>query len=352
MNKFWSRRLEGMTPYTPGEQPKDRKFIKLNTNENPYPPSPKALEAAKSAASADLRLYPDPEGMELKRALSEFYGAGEKEIFLGNGSDEILAFCFPAFFNAGEPVVFADITYSFYPVYANMFGIDYRLIPVNDDFTQPVEKYREPNGGVLIANPNAPTGLALPLEKIEEIVRANSEKVVIVDEAYVDFGAQSAVGLIGKYPNLLVVQTASKSRSLAGMRVGFAFGNPGLIEALELVKNSMNSYTLDRVAIAAASAAVRDREYFRDCCRKITDTREKTAAELEKLGFSSPVSSSNFIFITHEKLPAREIFSALREKGILVRYFDKPRIDNYLRVSIGSGPEMEAFVQAMKEIVG
>jgi histidinol-phosphate aminotransferase len=351
VNKFWSSRLDGLEPYEPGEQPKGCQLIKLNTNENPYPPSPKVLEAIQEAPFPSLRLYPDPDCTELCAAIAEFYGLTTEQIFVGNGSDEVLAFCFPAFFDSQKPILFADITYSFYPVYAKMFQVDYRTVPLKSDFTMPVEAFGGENGGVIIANPNAPTGAALARNEIERILQTNRDRVVIVDEAYVDFGAESAVQLIDRYENLLVVQTFSKSRSLAGMRIGFALGNKNLIGALNCVKNSINSYTLDRLAIAAGTAAIKDRAYFEETCRKIITTRQRTTAELRGLGFDVIESKTNFVFAAHSCVPAEELFSNLRTHGILVRYFNKPRIDDRLRISIGTDEDMDALITALHTIL-
>ena len=350
MKEFWSGRIRALTPYTPGEQPKDRQFIKLNTNENPYPPSPAALEAVRQGADAALRLYPDPEASVLRQALARRYGVGENQIFVGNGSDEVLAFAFQAFFDEGAEIVFPDITYSFYPVYANLFGIKCRTVALNDDFTVPVDKLCGGNAGVVIANPNAPTGIELPQSDIVRILEANPDVAVIVDEAYVDFGGTSAVALIDKYPNLLVVQTFSKSRALAGMRVGFAFGSENLIQAMNCVKNSFNSYTLDRLALAGAAAATADEDYFQTQCAKVIATRERTAETLRRNGFTVYPSKTNFIFVSHPTVAAKELFAGLRERGILVRYFDAPRIDNCLRVSIGTDADMDAFLAAMLDM--
>ena len=350
MKEFWSDRIRGITPYTPGEQPKNRTFIKLNTNENPYPPSPKAVEAIQEAAGEGLRLYPDPEGTPLIQALARRTGLQENQIFVGNGSDEVLAFAFQAFFDQGSTIVFPDITYSFYPVYANLFGIRCRTIPLREDFTLPVEQFLGDNDGVVIANPNAPTGIELAQESIRRILEGNPGKVVIVDEAYVDFGGVSALPLIDEYPNLLVVQTASKSRALAGLRVGFAFGNANLIAGINCVKNSINSYTLDRLAIAGATASVEDEDYFQAQRRRVMDTRERTAARLRALGFTVLPSESNFIFVSHPTVPAKTLFAGLREAGILVRYFAQPRIDNYLRITIGTDPDMEALAAALERL--
>lgn len=350
MKEFWSSRIRQLTPYTPGEQPKNRTFIKLNTNENPYPPSPKAIAAIQAAAGERLRLYPDPEAAELVQALSRQYGLPENQIFVGNGSDEVLAFAFQAFFDPGSTIVFPDITYSFYPVYANMFGIGYRTIPLNEDFTVPTDAFFAGNDGVVIANPNAPTGIELGQDGIRAILEHNPHVAVIVDEAYVDFGGTSALPLIAEYPNLLVVQTTSKSRALAGLRVGFAFGNPNLIAAMNCVKNSINSYTLDRLAIAGAAAAVEDRAYFDAQRQKVMDTRARVSHQLTQLGFTVLPSKSNFIFASHPSVPAKTLFAHLREGGILVRYFDLPRIDNFLRISIGADHDMEALVSALEKL--
>lgn len=352
MKEFWSGRIRSLTPYTPGEQPKDRKFIKLNTNENPYPPSIRVQEAIAAESGDSLRLYPDPDASRLRRALSERYGVDMDRIFVGNGSDEVLAFAFQAFFDEGAEIVFPDITYSFYPVYANMFGIRYRTVPLREDFTVDVDGLCGGNDGVVIANPNAPTGIELPQSELVRILEANPEVAVIVDEAYVDFGGVSAIPLTEKYPNLLVVQTFSKSRSLAGARIGFAVGHPDLIAALNCVKNSINSYTLDRLAIAAGAAAVEDEEYFRLCCSRVMKTRADTTAALRRLGFTVYPSKTNFVFASHPRVGAKELFAGLRERGILVRYFDMPRIDNCLRISIGTDEDMAALVDAMAALTG
>ncbi|WP_434511159.1 histidinol-phosphate transaminase [Desulfitobacterium sp. AusDCA] len=350
MSKYWSKLAAGVDPYVPGEQPKDKKYIKLNTNENPYPPSPRVLEAIKTAANESLKLYPDPNGDELKRTLAEYFGLKKDQIFLGNGSDEVLAFSFMTFFDSGFPILFPDITYSFYPVYANLFKINYELIPLNDDFAIPVDQFFKPNGGIIIPNPNAPTGEYLTLEAIEEILLHNNEHVVIIDEAYIDFGGESARKLIDKYPNLLVVHTLSKSRSLAGLRVGFAMGHEDLIEGLNRVKNSFNSYTLDRLALAGAVEAIKDEAYFQVTSKKISQTRERVTQDLQTMGFKVLPSKANFIFISHPSVKAEELFLKLKEKSILVRYFKKPRIDNFLRVSIGSDDEMDNFLKAICKI--
>lgn len=352
MKELWSRRIKNLEAYVPGEQPRDRKYIKLNTNENPYPPSPKALEAIRREAGEALRLYPDPECTELIEALALRFEVEKDEIFVGNGSDEVLSMCFPAFFNEDSEIFFADITYSFYPVYAELYGIPYRTVALNDDYTLPVEPFLQPNGGVIIANPNAPTSVFAPLEGIERIAAGNPDSVVIVDEAYIDFGGETAMPLIKKYPNLLVVGTTSKSYSLAGLRVGWAVGCKNLIAALNTVKNSINSYTLDRLAIAGAAAAVADRKYFNECTDKIIATRARAIAELEKIGFLCLESSANFIFASpRDMISAEKLFSALRERGILVRYFKKTRIDNFLRISVGTDEDMDALTGAIRDIL-
>lgn len=351
MNRFWSSTVGNISPYIPGEQPKDKKYIKLNTNENPYPPSPKVLEAIRQEIGGDLRLYPDPEASFLKEALSDFYRLEPDEIFVGNGSDEVLAFCFPAFFNPGDVISFPEITYSFYPVYAKLYGICYETVPLNKDFTVELGRFPGYVKGILLANPNAPTGIAVGLDEIEALLRKHHDKLVIIDEAYVDFGAETAVPLIRNYENLLVVQTFSKSRALAGMRIGFALGNKYLIEALNRIKNSFNSYTVDRIAQRAAAAAVRDKVYFDEICARIIKTRETTAKRLMSLGFNVLPSKTNFLFVSHEKLSGKELFARLRTEGILVRHFDKEGIENFLRISIGTDEEMEVLFERLSSYV-
>lgn len=351
MSKYWSEITKSIEPYVCGEQPKDKKYIKLNTNESPYPPSPKVLEAIKNAANGDLRLYPDPDCDEFRKAIAEYYNLSKDEIFIGNGSDEVLAFSFLTFFNTNETIIFPDISYSFYPVYAGLYNLNYKLAKLEDDFSIPVSEFAEKNGGVIIPNPNAPTGRCLDTDSIKRILNYNSNKVVIIDEAYVDFGGNSVVGLIKEYDNLLVIQTLSKSRSLAGIRLGFAMGNKELIQGLNRVKNSFNSYTIDRVAAAAAVAAIKDKEYFAQCVTKVISTRERIIKKLNSLGFNVVPSKANFIFITHKDYAASDLFTKLREKGVLVRYFSKERINNYLRVSIGSDEEMDFFIEKLQEIM-
>jgi histidinol-phosphate aminotransferase len=352
MNKqFWSRRIREVEPYVPGEQPKDRTYVKLNTNENPYPPSPKVQEALQKVEMESLRLYPDPDCYELRCTLAQQQGLVPQQVFVGNGSDEILAFSYLAFMDNETPAIFPDITYSFYPVYAAFFGNNTRIVPVNEDFTMPLEQLGQDDGTLIITNPNAPTGIALPLSDIADLCRRNPNHVVIVDEAYVDFGAESAVKLLAEYPNLLVIQTCSKSRALAGMRIGFAFGSEDLIAALNTVKNSINSYTLDRMALAAANAAIGDKAYTDDTCRRVAETREKTTGKLKELGFTVLPSQANFIFASHPSVPGEKLFLGLRQRGVLVRYFRKPRIDNFLRITIGTDQEMNVLLDAVKEIL-
>ncbi len=350
MNRYWSKRIQTIVPYTPGEQPKDRKFIKLNTNECPYPPSPRAVEAIR-AAGESLRLYPDPECADLRSAIAEREGLEPGQVFCGNGSDEVLAFAFQAFFNPDREVVFPRITYSFYPVYTDFFGLRRREVPMNPDFSDPIDLLCGDNGGVVLANPNAPTGIAVGLDTVEKLLKANPDVVVIVDEAYIDFGADSAVGLIRRYPNLLVVQTTSKSRALAGLRVGWAMGERGLIDGLRCVRDSVNSYTVDRLAQAGAAAAVRDEDYFQSIRRRVTDTRRRTEETLKEMGFIVLPSQANFLFARHPGRAGKDLLDGLRERGILVRWWDNPEIRDWLRISIGTDGEMAALAAALKELV-
>lgn len=352
MSKYWSKLTSSLVPYVPGEQPKDQRYIKLNTNENPYPPSPKVIAAIQAAANEDLRLYPDPTCEQLTEKIAAYYGLTKDQVFVGNGSDEILAFAFPAFFSSDKPILFPDITYTFYPVYAKLYGLTYETLPVDEHFKIEPERFCIPNGGIIIPNPNAPTARYLPLDSLRTILDANRDQVVIVDEAYIDFGGESAVCYLAEYPNLLVVQTLSKSRSLAGLRVGMAMGHKDLIEGLNRVKNSFNSYTLDRLALAGAIASIEDQSYFEETTRKVIATRDRTIEALKPLGFRIIESKANFFFITHPEQLAQHLFDELRLRGILVRFFNKPRIDQFLRVSIGTDEEMEVFVDAMSDIVG
>ena len=353
MKELWSRRCRSLTPYTPGEQPKKKmdRLIKLNTNENPYPPSPMALEAMRAVPGESLRLYPDPDCCELREGIAMALDVKPEQIFVGNGSDEVLSLAFQAFFDPDEPIRFADITYGFYPVFADFYGLSYETIPLDENFGLPVEPFLKPGGGIVVANPNAPTGRELSLCDIKAIVSANEHRVVVVDEAYVDFGTRSAIELVNSYNNLLIVRTFSKGRSLAGLRVGYAVGHKDLITAMHLVKDSFNSYPVDRVAQAAALGAIRDEEYFRCTTTKIISTRACTTSLLRSMGFKVCDSSSNFLFVTHETVPATVLKDELREQGILVRWWNKPRISNYLRISVGTDEEMRALCDALKEII-
>lgn len=351
MSRYWSETVKNIDPYVPGEQPRDRKYIKLNTNENPYPPSPKVIQAIKAAANSSLRLYPDPTCNDLREAVAQYYNVEKQQVYIGNGSDELLAFSFIAFFNPGTPILFPDITYSFYEVYCGLFNIDYRLVALDEKFDIPVEKFQAKNGGIVISNPNAPTGKYLPVNVIEKIVSSNGDNVVIIDEAYIDFGGESSVELVKEYPNILIMKTLSKSHSLAGLRLGFSIGNQDLIEGLDRVKNSINSYTVDRIALAGAIEAMKDEKYFIQTRQKIIDTRNRVSMELRDMGFNVLDSMANFIFISHSVCPADKLFEELKARGILVRYFRKPRIDNFLRVSIGTDEEMDSFLKAVSDIV-
>ncbi|WP_417505515.1 histidinol-phosphate transaminase [Marinomonas gallaica] len=352
MSRFWTDKIASLDPYVPGEQPQDKQYIKLNTNESPYGPSPKALAAMQDQVSEKLRLYPDPNCQTLKNALAKTYSVDADHVFVGNGSDEVLALAFMGYFAGGKPLAFADITYSFYKVYANLYGITPDIVPLNDDFDVVPSDYENLDvSGIVITNPNAPTGKALPLADIEKVLQSNPDIVVLVDEAYVDFGARSAVALVGQYPNLMVVQTLSKSRALAGIRVGYAIAQPELIEGLERLKNSFNSYPVDRIALAGATAAVEDTDYLEEICQKTVATREWTTVELEALGFQVLPSATNFVFVTHPEREAESLYLGLKEQGILVRYFgNKPRIGDFLRITIGTDAEMAALVAKLKEI--
>ena len=351
MKEFWSERIVDAAPYVPGEQPRDRKFIKLNTNENPYPPSPRAVAAMREAVGESLRLYPDPGCALPREAAARRFGLTPDQVFVGNGSDEVLAFAFQAFFSSlGKPIVFADVTYSFYPVYAAYFHIPVRVSPLREDYTLNVDDFLGDNGGVVLANPNAPTGISPGLDAIRRILEANPDVVVLVDEAYVDFGGESAVPLVGEYPNLLVVQTLSKSRSLAGLRVGLAMGHPDLIQGLCCVRDSINSYPVDRVAQAGAAAALDDGGWFDETRRKIMATRVRTAERLEQLGFTVLPSCANLIFARFPGRGGRELLDGLRARGILVRWFDQPRTRDWLRISIGTDEEMDALCAALEEL--
>ena len=354
MSRFWSPVVGALTPYVPGEQPKIANLVKLNTNENPYPPSPRVLEAIRAELGDDgarLRLYPDPNAGLLKAAIAGTYGVTPPQVFVGNGSDEVLAHVFLALLRHERPLLFPDITYSFYPVYCGLYGIDYRTVPLAEDFTIDPADYARPNGGIIFPNPNAPTGRLLALAAIERMLEASADSVVVVDEAYVDFGGESAIPLVDRHDNLLVVRTLSKSRSLAGLRVGFAIGHPALIEALERVKNSFNSYPLDRLAIAGAVAALADAGHFERTRRAVIASRDTLTAELESLGFAVLPSAANFIFARHARRDAAELANALRQRGIIVRHFRLPRIDQFLRITVGTAAECAALTAALRGIL-
>lgn len=352
--RFWSPEVRDLEPYVPGEQPKIQNLLKLNTNENPYPPSPKVVDAVQAVLThqADaLRLYPDPDATALKQAIAKQQNVDVSQVFVGNGSDEVLAHIFKAFFIQQEPILYPDITYSFYPVYSQFFGVQTKQIPLNEKFEIDISDYEQENGGIIITNPNAPTSIALGLDKIEQVLKANPNRVIVIDEAYVDFGAESAVELVSRYENLVVCQTTSKSRSLAGLRVGFAIAQAHLIAALEAVKNSFNSYPIDRFAIAAAVASFEDQDYFQEQCEKVIASREKLVANLTELGFNVLPSKANFIFATHSLHDAAQLAEKLREQGIIVRYFNKPRINQFLRITIGTDEQNQRLVDTLKMLI-
>ena len=350
MSKFWSPFVKALVPYVPGEQPKLTNLVKLNTNENPYGPSPKALAAMQAELNDNLRLYPDPNGERLKRAVADYYHVRPEQVFVGNGSDEVLAHVFHGLFQHGKPLLFPDVTYSFYPVYCGLYGIDYETIALDDHFQIDIADYARPNGGIIFPNPNAPTGCLLALEAIEQLLQANRDSVVVVDEAYIDFGGESAIALVDRYPNLLVTQTLSKSRSLAGLRVGLAVGHPDLIEALERIKNSFNSYPLDRIAIAGAAAAFEDRGYFEQTCQQVIASRDAVTLAMQALGFEVLPSAANFIFARHRQHDAAALAAGLREHGVIVRHFKMGRIDQFLRTSVGAPEQNQALLDALKRI--
>lgn len=351
MSKFWSPFVKDLVPYVPGEQPKLAKLVKLNTNENPYGPSPKAIAAMQAELNDSLRLYPDPNSDRLKQAVAGYYGVSTAQVFVGNGSDEVLAHAFHGLFQHGRPLLFPDVTYSFYPVYCGLYGIPFEALPLDEQFQIRVEDYARPNGGIIFPNPNAPTGCALGLAAIERLLQANPDTVVLVDEAYIDFGGETAISLVGKYPNLLVSQTLSKSRSLAGLRVGLAVGHPDLIEALERIKNSFNSYPLDRMAIAGAAAAFEDRAYFQQTCQAVIDSREQLVAAMTGLGFEVLPSAANFVFTRHPQHDAAQLAAALREHGVIVRHFKQQRIAQFLRITIGAPEQNQALLDALRHIL-
>jgi histidinol-phosphate aminotransferase len=350
MSKFWSPFVKDLVPYVPGEQPKLAKLVKLNTNENPYGPSPKAIAAMQAEVNDNLRLYPDPNSDRLKQAVADYYGVQTSQVFVGNGSDEVLAHAFHGLFQHGQPLLFPDISYSFYPVYCGLYGIDSVQVPLDEQFQIRVEDYSRPNGGIIFPNPNAPTGCPLALDAIERLLKANPDTVVLVDEAYIDFGGETAISLVDNYPNLLVSQTLSKSRSLAGLRVGIAVGHPDLIEALERIKNSFNSYPLDRMAIAGAAAAFSDKAYFQQTCQQVIDNREVVVAGLEKLGFAVLPSAANFVFARHPDKDAATLAAGLREQGVIVRHFKQQRIAQFLRITIGTPEQNQALLDALHSL--
>ncbi len=351
MSKFWSDIVHKLTPYVPGEQPKLDNLVKLNTNENPYGPSPKVIAALKLEAADSLRLYPDPNSDALKAAIANTHHLNANQVFVGNGSDEVLAHVFQALLKHSRPLLFPDISYSFYPVYCGLYDIEYQTIPLATDFTINVADYDQPNGGIIFPNPNAPTGIPLALVEIEKLLKMNTQSVVVIDEAYVDFGTESAVRLISNYPNLLITHTLSKARSLAGLRVGYALGAPALIEALMRVKDSFNSYPIDRFASAGAIAAMQDVEYFAATCGKVIATRTALIRDLTSLGFDVLPSGANFIFAKHNTKSGAELSAALREKSIIVRHFKSPsRIADYLRITIGTDAQSAILIDCLSEL--
>ena len=351
MSRFLSQKFAAIEPYVPGEQPQGRQYIKLNTNESPYPPAPGVLAAISREEVAKLRLYSDPDARPLIAAIARRFGVGEDQVFVGNGSDEVLAFSFLAFGGEEKRFRFPALSYGFYPVFARLFGVTYEAVPLREDFTIDPGDYIGCGTNVVLANPNAPTGYALGLGLIEEIVRSNKDSVVIIDEAYVDFGGESAAALLAKYDNLLVVQTFSKSRCLAGMRIGFALGSPELIGDLQRMKFSFNPYNLDRLAILAGTAAMEDEAYLKECTGKVCATRRRVTDRLREMGFTVLESKTNFVFAKKDPIPGKRLFAALREKGILVRHWDDPLIEDYLRISIGSDREMDEFLAAVQQIL-
>jgi len=355
MSRFWSDQVHGLAPYVPGEQPKSSRLIKLNTNENPYPPSPRAVAVLEGSLGPGLRRYPDPASSSLRTAAGARQGLATEQVFAGNGSDEVLALAFAAFFQQRggrvDPLLFPDISYSFYPVWASFFRTEYATVPLSDDLTLDLSPYREGRGAILFPNPNAPTAMALSLGEIEALLADVPDRLVVVDEAYVEFGAESAAPLVSRFENLLVVHTLSKSHALAGLRIGFAYGHPDLIEGLERVKGSFNSYPIDVIAERVAVEALADEAYFTECRDRIVATRDRSAARLGDLGFVVLPSRANFLFIRHPKVAARQLFDSLRAGGILVRHFAQPRVEDYLRVTIGTDDEMEALVSTLEPLL-
>lgn len=348
MSRFWSPFVKALVPYVPGEQPKMARLVKLNTNENPYGPSPKALDAMRAELNDNLRLYPDPNSDRLKQAVAEYYGVTPAQVFVGNGSDEVLAHIFHGLFQHDRgPLLFPDVSYSFYPVYCGLYGIPFEQVALDEQFQIRIADYAKANAGIIFPNPNAPTGCLLPLQAIEQLLQANRDSVVVVDEAYIDFGGETAISLVDRYDNLLVTQTLSKSRSLAGLRVGLAVGHPDLIEALERIKNSFNSYPLDRMAIVGAAAAFEDQAYFQETCRKVIDSREALVEQLVAKGFEVLPSAANFIFARHPQQDAAQLAARLREQGVIVRHFKQERIAQFLRITIGTPAMNQALIDAL-----
>ena len=351
MEKYWSDLVKQLRPYEPGEQPCMDGVLKLNTNENPFGPSPKVLSAIKAQLGNQLRLYPPPSADLLKRAIANYYGLKDTQIFLGNGSDEILAHVFNGLLKKALPLLFPDITYSFYPVFCQLYDIDFEEIPLKDDLSIDLADYEVPNGGIIFPNPNAPTGRLLAIGGIEHLLKANRNSVVVIDEAYIDFGGQSSIGLLTDNPNLIVTQTMSKSRSMAGMRIGFALGSADLIEGLERVKNSFNSYPLGHLQIAAGISAIEDSDHFKDTCQRVIHNREKLTIDLEELGFSVVPSAGNFVLVRHFRASALKIYGQLKNNGILVRHFNKQRLDNFLRITVGTTEQNDQLVAALATIL-
>ncbi|MBE9533253.1 MAG: histidinol-phosphate transaminase [Proteobacteria bacterium] len=351
MSQFWSPIVHKLEPYIPGEQPKVANLVKLNTNENPYGPSPKVLDIIKSETSDKLRLYPDPNAIELKQAIADYHSIDTQNVFVGNGSDEVLAHIFHALFQHDAPLLFPDISYSFYPVYCKLYQINAQTIPLTEKLTINLDDYKQKNSGIIFPNPNAPTGCLLGLDEIEKLLKINTESVVVIDEAYIDFGGESAIKLVEQYPNLLVTQTLSKSRSLAGLRIGFAVGHPDLIEALTRVKDSFNSYPLDCLAISAGVASFADETYFEQTCNKVIASRDWLTKELQALGFDILPSAANFIFATHPNHDAGELAAGLREEGVIVRHFKQDRIKQYLRITIGRDEDNQQLLAIMDTLV-
>jgi len=351
MSELWSPIVHQLDPYVPGEQPKVANLVKLNTNENPYGPSPKVLEAIRLGVSDQLRLYPDPNATQLKQSIADYYGVDTNQVFVGNGSDEVLAHIFNALFQHDLPLLFPDITYSFYPVYCKLYQIDYQTVALDENFSINLQDYQRENAGIIFPNPNAPTGCLVALNDIEELLKINTKSVVVVDEAYIDFGGESAISLVDHYPNLLVTQTLSKSRSLAGMRIGLAIGHPDLIEALVRVKDSFNSYPMDSLAISAGVAAFEDQDYFEQTCQKVIASRNWLMTELSELGFEILPSVANFIFAKHPSYDAGELALGLRQQGVIVRHFKHERIDQFLRITLGTQEENQQFLMVLDGLV-